>query len=89
MTSYETGEAARLFVIADAQGKILAAVRPPEAASVGVGAPTAVGIRPADGQALHEILLPDEPERADILQSLGSYYVNLAGGQPRLSRGSR
>ena len=58
MTSYETGEAARLFVIADAQGKILAAVRPPEAASVGVGAPTAVGIRPADGQALHEILLP-------------------------------
>lgn len=85
MKSY-TEKSSRLIVLADETGSILAAVRPGGAASTGAGGPTHVGIVPSAGQVLHDVTLPEGPERTAVPESLDQFYVRIDGGQPALVR---
>lgn len=86
MTSYENAESVRLHLIADASGAIVAAVVPVVSESTTSDGPTQFGIVPSADQTVHEILLPDEPQRTDILNSLGSYRVIVDGAEPKLEK---
>jgi hypothetical protein len=80
MTPYESDESARLSVLVDEHGKVVAAVRAPEAGAVDTDGPTDYGIFLPSRQTLHEI------RHAGGLESLGNLNVNLEGAEPRLER---
>jgi hypothetical protein len=84
VTSYGSSGGDRLIVVADEKGKIIAAVNLAEA--LGGEGITAVGINASQSQQLHEVALPDEPDRTEILEALDNHYVEIFEGQPRLAR---
>ncbi|MEU8925022.1 hypothetical protein AB0D10_29485 [Kitasatospora sp. NPDC048545] len=89
MTHHESGGPARLLVLADEQGNIIAASAAPEAGAVGADAPSTGGVRVSEGRVLHEVALPEGRLRAEAAESLGDFYVAVDGGEPRLVKRSQ
>ncbi|GAB7185899.1 hypothetical protein ATKI12_5730 [Kitasatospora sp. Ki12] len=86
--THESGTAARLLVLADEQGNIIAASAVPEPGAASADAPTSTGVRASEGRVLHEVSLPEGRLRAVAGESLGDYYVAVEGGEPRLVKRS-
>ncbi|MEV7777085.1 hypothetical protein [Kitasatospora sp. NPDC088351] len=88
MTSHESGHAARLLVLVDEDGNIVAASGPAGHRPLDRDTPTDGGVRPSKGRTLHEVVVPEELKNAGTAESLGNFYVARDGDQPRLARRS-
>ncbi|MFJ3787946.1 hypothetical protein [Kitasatospora sp. NPDC090091] len=84
----ESGGPARLLVLADEQGNIIAAAAVPEPGAASPDAPSSGGIRVSEGRVVHEVALPEGPLQDEAVESLGRFYVSLDDGRPQLVRRS-
>lgn len=72
----------RISVLADESGKIVATLRPMEAAG---NNPTDVHMRPGAGQKVHHVVLPEELTHLRSLVSLHfTHIVEVSGQEARL-----
>jgi hypothetical protein len=80
MNSIENSNPTRLVVLADKDGAILAAALgdSPDGGRI--------GIVPSDGQTVHDVPLPDGPERTAVFDSLHQFYAKVEGDRPTFAR---